>query len=163
VLCGGCVRTHTSTGWTHEGSWPWARLPGRYLVALLGTTQGMPQFEGSGGHVNQSSSIDAMVLHGGPYDLGPLAREMSAHPTADSPASLKAVSMLLGGNTDPSSKAYRDASPATYASPKSAPTLLLHGQNDAVVPNSEAVRFATLLAIKRRQQRRADHGWRGSW
>lgn len=121
---------------------------GAYLVALLGTTQGMPQFEGSGGHVNQSSSIDAMVLHGGPYNLGPLAREMSAHPTADSPASLKAVSMLLGGNTDPSSKVYIDASPATYVSPKSVPTLLLHGQNDMVVPNSEAVRFATLLRSK---------------
>lgn len=121
---------------------------GAHLVALLGTTQGMPQFEGSGGHQHQSSAIDAMVLHGGPYSLGPLAREMSAHPTSDSPASLKAVSMLLGGNTDPSSKPYSDASPATYASPKSAPTLLLHGQNDTVVPHSEAVRFDALLKSK---------------
>jgi acetyl esterase/lipase len=121
---------------------------GAHLVALLGTTQGMPQFEGSGGHPTQSSAIDAMVLHGGPYSLGPLAREMSEHPTADSGASLKAVNMLLGGNTDPSSKAYIDASPATYVSQKSVPTLLLHGQNDVVVPNSEAVRFATLLRSK---------------
>ena len=98
--------------------------------------------------MNQSSSIDAMVLHGGPYDLGPLAREMSAHPTADSPASLKAVSMLLGANTDSNSQAYREASPATYASPKSAPALLLHGQNDAVVPHSEAVGFGALLRLR---------------
>lgn len=121
---------------------------GAHLVALLGTTQGMPQFEGSGGHANQSSSIDAMVLHGGPYNLGPLVREMSAHPTADSPASLKAVSMLLGGNTDSNSQAYRGASPATYASPKSAPALLLHGQHDTVVPHSQALSFDALLRAK---------------
>lgn len=121
---------------------------GAHLVALLGTTQGTPQFEGSGGHQRQSSAIDAMVLHGGPYRLGPLVREMSAHPTSDSPASLKAVSMLLGGNTDPSSKPYIDASPATYASPKSAPALLLHGQNDTVVPHSEAIGFGALLRSK---------------
>lgn len=121
---------------------------GAHLVALLGTTQGMPQLEGSGGHLRQSSAIDAMVLHGGPYNLGPLAREMSEHPTPDSPASLKAVSMLLGGNTDSSSKPYIDASPATYASPNSAPALLLHGRNDTVVPHSEAVGFGALLRSK---------------
>ncbi len=121
---------------------------GAHLVALLGTTQGMLQFEGSGGHQHQSSAIDAMVLHGGPYRLGPLAREMSSHPTSDSPASLKAISMLLGGNTDPRSKPYIDASPATYASSKSATTLLLHGLNDTVVPHSEAVRFDALLRSK---------------
>lgn len=121
---------------------------GAHLVALLGTTQGMLQFEGSGGHQHQSSAIDAMVLHGGPYRLGPLAREISSHPTSDSPASLKAISMLLGGNTDPSSKPYIDASPATYASPKSATTLLLHGLNDTVVPHSEAVGFGALLRSK---------------
>lgn len=121
---------------------------GAHLVALLGTTAGMAQFEGMGGHPSYSSNIDAMVLHGGPYNLGPLARKMSEHPTPDSAASLTAVSMLLGGNTDSNSQAYRDASPATYASPQSVSTLLLHGQNDTVVPHSEAVGFGTLLRSK---------------
>ena len=121
---------------------------GAHLVVMLGTTQGMAQFEGSGGHSNQSSAIDAMVLHGGPFALGPLARELSAHPTADSPASQKAVTMLLGGNTDFNSQAYRDASPAIFASPKSAPALLLHGAEDTVVPNSESVGFDALLRSK---------------
>ena len=119
---------------------------GALLVGLLGTTAGMAQFEGMGGHPGYSSHIDAMVLHGGPFDLAQLTREISEHPTHDSPASLKAVSMLLGGNT--SSHAYRDASPATYASTHSAPALLLHGENDSVVPHSESVRFDALLRSK---------------
>ncbi len=53
--------------------------------------------------------------------------------------------MLLGDNTDSNSQAYRDASPATYVSPKSAPALLLHGQHDKIAPNSESVRFDALL------------------
>lgn len=121
---------------------------GAHLVGMIGTTAGMAQFEGTGGHPGYSSHIDAMVLHGGPFNLAQLARELSAHPTADSPASLKAVTMLLGGNTDFNSQAYRDASPATYASPKSAPALLLHGADDTVVPNSESVGFDALLRSK---------------
>lgn len=118
---------------------------GAHLVGMLGTTQGMAQFEGTGGHPGYSSHIDAMVLHGGAFFLGELTREMNAHPTADTPASLKAVTMLLGGNADSASQAYRDASPATYASPKSVTAMLLHGANDTVVPNSESVRFDALL------------------
>lgn len=121
---------------------------GAHLAGFLGTTAGMAQFEGTGGHPGYSSHVDAIVLHGGPFDLAQLAREISEHPTPDSPASLKAVSMLLGGNADYSSPAYRQASPATYASTHSAPTLLLHGQNDTVVPNSESVRFDALLRSK---------------
>lgn len=121
---------------------------GAHLVALLGTTTGMAQFEGTGGHAGYSSHIDAMVLHGGPYDLGNLVREMSANPTAHTPAGVHAVRMLLGGNTETHSIAYRQASPVTYASPKSAPALFLHGENDTVVPPTEALRFDALLKSK---------------
>lgn len=121
---------------------------GAHLVALLGTTAGMAQFEGSGGHSSYSSHIDAMVLHGGPYDLGSLVREMSANPTAQTQAGINAVRMLLGGNVDSRSKAYQEASPTTYASSKSATALILHGQNDALVPHSEALRFNALLKSK---------------
>ena len=118
---------------------------GAHLVALLGTTQRVSQFEGVGGHPTRSSKIDAMVLHAGVYDLGPLVSELAANLTSETRAGIQAVAMLLGGNTDPTSLAYRNASPASYVSAKTVPALLLHGRNDSLVPFSEAVRFGTLL------------------
>lgn len=118
---------------------------GAHLVALLGTTAGMSQFEGIGGSPNQSSSIDAMVLHAGVYDLSSLVRELAVNPSSESHGGIQAVSMLLGGNNDPTSKAYAIASPASYVSKQTVPALLLHGRNDSLVPFNEALRFGSLL------------------
>jgi acetyl esterase/lipase len=118
---------------------------GAHLVALLGTTAGMSQFEGVGGHQLYQSSIDAMVLHAGVYDLRALVRELAANPTPESRGGIQAVSMLLGGNGDTNSQAYVVASPASYVSKQTVPALLLHGRNDSLVPFTEAVRFGSLL------------------
>lgn len=121
---------------------------GAHLVALLGSTAGMPEFEGTGGHANQSSRIDAMVLHAGPYDLGRVVRQVQAQPMAESNLAVQAVQNLLGGNNDPESKSYRLASPATYVNQKTVPTLLMHGRKDTLVPFSEAVQMHALLQSK---------------
>lgn len=121
---------------------------GAHLVALLGSTAGMPEFEGSGGYANQSSHIDAMVLHAGPYDLGRVVRQAQAQPTAQSTLGVRAVHMLLGGNNDPESQAYRLASPATYVSQNTVPTLLIHGRKDTLVPFTEAIHMHALIQSK---------------
>ncbi len=121
---------------------------GAHLVALLGSTAGMPEFEGSGGYANQSSHIDAMVLHAGPYDLGRVVRQAQAQPTAQSKLGVQAVHMLLGGNNDPESQAYRLASPTTYVSQNTVPTLLIHGRKDTLVPFTEATQMHALIQSK---------------
>lgn len=121
---------------------------GAHLVAMLGTTAGIAQFEGQGGFAQQSSHIDAMVLHGGPYDLLHLARSFTANPAPEHVGSLKAVVQLLGVTHLESPQAYLDASPSRHASPRSAPALLLHGTLDPLVPYQEAQRFDTLLRSK---------------
>lgn len=121
---------------------------GGHLVAMLGATGGMSQFEGVGGFQGRSSAIDAMVLHAGAYDLGPLVRQLKANPTSEASAGIQAVAMLLGGNTDTTSQVYRNASPTSYVSAKTVPALLLHGRKDTLIPYTEAVRFGSLLTSR---------------
>lgn len=122
---------------------------GAHLVALLGSTTGVAEFEGTGGHAHQSSRIDAMVLHAGPYDLGRVVRQVQAQPTAESKLAVRAVETLLGGNTDPDSMPYQFASPATYVNPNTVPTLLIHGRKDTLVPFTEATHIHALLQSKK--------------
>lgn len=121
---------------------------GSHLVSLLGTTAGMSQFEGVGGHSTYSSKIDGMILHAGVYNLGPLVQQLKANPSSETHGAIQAVSMLLGGNTDSASQAYKNASPASYVSANTVPALILHGSHDTLVPPSEAVRFGTLLSSR---------------
>lgn len=121
---------------------------GAHLVALLGTTAGMPQFEGHGGFAQYSSHIDAMVLHGGPYDLLHLAQQFAANPTPEHVGSLQAVARLLGASHQQDPRAYQDASPSNYASSGAVPALLVHGTLDPLVPDQEVQRFDALLRSK---------------
>ncbi len=118
---------------------------GAHLVALLGATADHPEFEGEGGNPTQSSRIDAMVLHGGPYDFPNLVKAVSASPSAQTTASLNSLAMLLGGPIETQRSAYVTASPVTYASRQTSPALLIHGKKDPIVPFSESTRFAERL------------------
>jgi dipeptidyl aminopeptidase/acylaminoacyl peptidase len=53
--------------------------------------------------------------------------------------------MLLGGNDDTHSSAYSAASPSSYVSMQTVPSLILHGKNDTLIPYTEALRFGALL------------------
>ncbi len=121
---------------------------GAHLVAMLGTTAGIAQFEGQGGFAQQSSHIDAMVLHGGPYDLLQLARDFTANPMPGRVGSLRALTQLLGATHLENPQAYLGASPSQYATHRSASALLLHGALDPLVPYQEAQRFDALLRSK---------------
>lgn len=114
---------------------------GAHLVALLGTTAGRPEFEGRGGFAAQSSHIDAMVLHGGPYDLVAGVQEALAAPSTESTHAVNMAERLLGGPLAQHPQAYREASAATYASRQSAPALIVHGRLDPLVPFQQATRF----------------------
>lgn len=121
---------------------------GAHLVALLGTTAGMAQFEGQGGFAAHSSHIDAMVLHGGPYDLLPLSRALASSPAPQHAAALDAVVQLMGASHQQDPQAYLNASPTHYASARSAPALFLHGAKDPVVPARQAQEFDALLRAR---------------
>jgi acetyl esterase/lipase len=100
---------------------------GGHLVALLGTTGGVKELEGKGGHSDQSSRVQAVVDLFGPADL----TKMGGKPDS-------AVAKLLGGPVQENKEKAAKASPVTYVSKESAPFLILHGDKDPTVPYSQS-------------------------
>ena len=84
-----------------------------------------------------SSTVDAVVSFSGPTDLASLY--------AESPQADKAIAQFLGGPPTAIPGDYVAASPVDQVSPNSAPTLLIHGGSDPLVPISQSIELARAL------------------
>jgi acetyl esterase/lipase len=109
----------------------WGASAGGHLVALLGTTDGVADLEGSVNELKESSRVQAVVDWFGPTDFLHIGEPESdlRHNAPDSPES-----KLIGGplleNKDEAAK----ASPITYVSKSAPPFLIMHGDKDRTVP-----------------------------
>jgi acetyl esterase/lipase len=115
----------------------WGSSAGGHLVALLGTTAGVKDFEGSGGNLDQSSRVQCVVDWCGPSDLTTMGKE------GDRPGS--PVALLIGGPAPENEEKARKASPLTYVSKDSAPFLIMHGDKDNTVPLRQSEVLADAL------------------
>ncbi|MGO9110497.1 MAG: alpha/beta hydrolase fold domain-containing protein [Thermoguttaceae bacterium] len=115
----------------------WGASAGGHLVALLGTTAGVRKLEGSGGNAEQTSRVQAVVDWFGPADMATMGGQ--AEPP-DSP-----VAQLIGGPAAKYPEKARQASPLTYVSKDSAPMLIMHGDQDTIVPLDQSERLAAAL------------------
>lgn len=107
---------------------------GGHLAALLGVSRPADGLEGTGGHQDQSSRVQAVVAFNGIFDLVDAGR--GAH---------KSVIAFLGGSEEEKPEAYRKASPLRYDLAGAPPFLFLHGTADQTVPISQARRMAEAL------------------
>ena len=114
----------------HIGAW--GASSGGHLVALLGTTGGVTELEGPGGHPEQSSRVQAVVDWCGPTDL----LTAGTKPTRTN---------LIGGDPQANKEKAARASPVTYVSRNAAPFLIMHGDQDRTVPISQSETFAQAL------------------
>jgi len=102
---------------------------GGHLAAMVSTTCGTARLEGTGGHGDFSSDVQAYAGFNPVLDL----RER---------ADLTAVRVFLGGAPhEVGEEVYEDASPICHVDAHTPPTLLLHGTEDATVPYEQSVRF----------------------
>ena len=104
----------------------WGMSAGGHLAALLGTSGGVPELEGSGDNMQYSSRVQAVCDVAGPVDLLAL--------TNLGPERRFAIEGLLGG-------APIAASPIHYVSKDDPPFLIVHGEADRVVPVEQSQRF----------------------
>ncbi len=121
---------------------------GAMLAALLGTTGNDEQNNGSGGNLEQSSSIQAVVDLFGPtnflnLDIFAKRNAIPNYIFHDSEASPE--SLLVGGPIQRNRKIVAQTSPITYVSKDSPPFLIIHGLLDAVVPFQQSEELFSAL------------------
>jgi acetyl esterase/lipase len=111
---------------------------GGHLVAMLGATAGHESLEGTvGPHTGIDSRVQCVVDQYGPTEL------LTMGGTHDDPNSPEAD--LIGGPVQEHKELARQASPITYVSPQLPPFLVIHGDQDPVVPFSQSEGLAAAL------------------
>jgi acetyl esterase/lipase len=111
----------------------WGSSAGGHLVALLGTSGGVKEFE-VGAHLDRPSRVQAVCDFFGPTDL----LQMDAHALAGAPfkhdAATSPESRLIGGPIQENTTQAARVNPITYIGKDTAPFLIVHGDQDPLVP-----------------------------
>jgi dipeptidyl aminopeptidase/acylaminoacyl peptidase len=94
-------------------------------VALLGASGGVAELEGTLGHLDQSSRVQAVCDWFGPTDF----RDFVNRYNPNSPEA-----KLIGGPLKDNMDKVVAASPVTYVTRDDPPFLIMHGDQDRVVP-----------------------------
>ena len=114
----------------------WGSSAGGHLVAMLGTSGGVAALEGKlGGFIKEDSRVTCMVDYFGPSELLTMGDFPSIikHNAPDSPESL-----LIGGALQEHKDRARSASPITHVTADDAPFLIVHGDQDRLVPYNQS-------------------------
>jgi acetyl esterase/lipase len=120
----------------------WGSSAGGHLVAFLGTTGDMPEFEPKHGVQGVSSKVQAVVDWYGPTRVA----RMSHHPSTmdhDSPQSPE--NQLAGALVQQNPEIAERLNPAKYASKDDPPFFIQHGDADPLVPAEQSEILATAL------------------
>lgn len=109
---------------------------GGHLVALLGTSGGVERLEGEVGDFDRlSSKVNCVVNFFGPTDFTTIAD----HPCEmDYAGPESAAAQLFGGTIRERPQVARDASPLWHVDRNDAAQLILHGDQDQLVPYQQA-------------------------
>jgi len=120
----------------------WGSSAGGHLVALLGTSGGVKELEGTGGWPEFSSHVNAVCDWFGPSDF----LKMKDFPSRlDRTLPTCPEAQLIGGALDANADKAAKANPITYITPDDPPFLIMHGDRDEVVPfNQSELLYAAL-------------------
>ncbi len=107
----------------------WGGSAGGAIAALLGTSADVPELEGENGSPGYSSTVQAVVDECGPTDMQGQVQ----------PGMVWVFEQLFGGPVSGRADLVRLANPVTHIRPHCPPFLIVHGEEDDVVPirNSE--------------------------
>jgi acetyl esterase/lipase len=108
----------------------WGASAGGHLVALLGTSGDVKELEGDGGNLDRSSRVQCVVDWFGPTDFTKMG---GSHDDANAPEA-----KLIGGAVQENKEKSARANSISYVNKDSAPFLIMHGEEDNVVPISQS-------------------------
>jgi acetyl esterase/lipase len=119
----------------------WGHSAGGHLVALLGTAGDAKDLEGTGGWQDQSSRVQCVIDCFGPTDFSVIPKGLEGvKEQMSSP-----IANLLGVPVAEVAEKGVKASPITYISKDDPPILIMHGDQDAIVPLDQSQRFYEAL------------------
>jgi acetyl esterase/lipase len=123
----------------------WGESAGAHLALFLGTNTSDLGIVGDDGVTGAESGVSGVVAWFAPVDFPRLAEHAGAEPGTGADAANSAESRLIGVpiRENPQLAAY--ASPITHVSQLSAPTLLVHGDADVLVPYQQSVCYRHAL------------------
>jgi acetyl esterase/lipase len=107
---------------------------GGHLTALIGTSGGVKELEGTGGYPGYSSRPDLVIPVYGIFDL-----VKNVKPGKGS------IESFIGCSYEACPARYKAASPITYIDKSDPPFLLFHSTADSVVPYQQSVIFEKYL------------------
>ena len=110
----------------------WGHSAGGHLVALLGTTAHVKEFEGTGGWQDYSSRVQAVCTQSGAVEFFKLLEETKNKRNEPD------VTALFGGPIADHKAMVQLASPLTHLSKDSAAFLIMHGEADTSCPVTQA-------------------------
>jgi len=120
----------------HIGAW--GESSGGHLASLLGVTGNVPALEGDPDNTNESSRVQAVVDFFGPTDL----LQMQAHALPgsrfDHNSPMAPEALLIGGPVQENREKAQQANPIQYVTPGAAPFLIVHGEQDPLVPCNQS-------------------------
>lgn len=109
---------------------------GGHLVALMGVSNGNSSLEGTvGKHLDQSSSVQAVVDFYGPTNFLTILKQSTPHGLS---VRVPALQLLLGARPDDKKVLATLASPVFHVDRESPPLLLIHGDQDPQVPINQS-------------------------
>lgn len=113
---------------------------GGHLTALLGTSGGVPELEGDGGHADQSSAIQAAVPMGAQTNFRTHHENIERSDAAGSAEKLNIWVQFLGGKPSEKPEAWRLASPITHLDANDPPMHFITGALDNDTTHAELFR-----------------------
>ena len=125
---------------------------------MLGTMDKADGLEGTGGNLDQSSKVQAVVSYFGPTDLS----------AGDFPGLvIGMINDFVGSTPEENAAIRKQASPITYVDKGDAPILIFQGTKDRLVPHTQAYLMADAMTKAGLPGRvelliGADHGWGGT-
>jgi len=118
----------------------WGPSAGGHLAALLGTSGGVKELEGTRGNAEFSSRVQAVIDWFGPTDFLKMGKNRMDHDSGDSPEA-----QLVGGPIQENKEKVSRANPITYVTPDDPPFLIMHGDKDDLVPPGQSELLAEAL------------------
>jgi acetyl esterase/lipase len=121
----------------------WGASAGGHLVALIGTSGGDKDLEGTvGGNAGQSSKVQAVCDFFGPSDLTQFADQAQAAGIIKTTPGPPLIMALFGGSLSEKKDLVKSANPIAFITKEKAkeipPFLIMHGDKDTVVPVAQS-------------------------